>query len=178
MEFIINNLIKVHPMALLHPERVSAEDNRRIRELTQGHASPADYFVELLSRGIAKLAAPYHPHPAIVRLSDFKTNEYSHLIGGHAFEPEEENPMLGFRGASRYYDERYREGFALECRGVEAGSRRAWLHQCHRHGAVLPDPGGSGQGDRRHGRERPAARRERSAGLHDVRDPIQRHTGR
>ena len=119
MEFIINNLIKVHPMALLHPERVSAEDNRRIRELTQGLNSPADYFVELLSRGIAKLATPYHPHPAIVRLSDFKTNEYSHLIGGQAFEPEEENPMLGFRGASRYYDERYREGFALECRALK-----------------------------------------------------------
>ncbi|MEP6866927.1 MAG: phosphoenolpyruvate synthase [Novosphingobium sp.] len=119
MEFIINNLIKVHPMALLHPERVSAEDNRRIRELTQGRASPADYFVELLSRGIAKLATPYHPYPAIVRLSDFKTNEYSHLIGGQAFEPEEENPMLGFRGASRYYDERYREGFALECQALK-----------------------------------------------------------
>jgi pyruvate,water dikinase len=119
MEFIINNLIKVHPMALLHPERVSAEDNRRIRELTHGLASPADYFVELLARGIAKLATPCHPHPAIVRLSDFKTNEYSHLIGGQAFEPEEENPMLGFRGASRYYDERYREGFALECRALK-----------------------------------------------------------
>ena len=119
MEFIINNLIKVHPMALLHPERVSAADNRRIRELTQGHASPADYFVDLLARGIAKLAAPYYPHPAIVRLSDFKTNEYAHLVGGQAFEPAEENPMLGFRGASRYYDERYREGFALECRALK-----------------------------------------------------------
>ncbi|MBA3053700.1 MAG: phosphoenolpyruvate synthase [Sphingomonadales bacterium] len=119
MEFIINNLIKVHPMALLHPERVSAEDNRKIRELTRGSASPADYFVEALSHGIARLAAPYHPHPAIVRLSDFKTNEYSHLIGGEAFEPDEENPMLGFRGASRYYNERYREGFALECRALK-----------------------------------------------------------
>lgn len=118
MEFIINNLIKVHPMALLHPERVSAEDNRRISELTQGYTSPADYFVEELSRGIARLAAPYHPHPAIVRLSDFKTNEYAHLIGGVAFEPLEENPMLGFRGASRYYDARYQEGFALECRAL------------------------------------------------------------
>jgi len=118
MEFIINNLIKAHPMALLYPERVSAADNRRIRELTQGHASPADYFVDTLARGIAKLAAPYYPYPAIVRLSDFKTNEYAHLIGGEAFEPSEENPMLGFRGASRYYDERYREGFALECRAL------------------------------------------------------------
>ncbi|MCT2398331.1 phosphoenolpyruvate synthase [Novosphingobium mangrovi (ex Huang et al. 2023)] len=119
MEFIINNLIKVHPMALLHPERIDPEERKVIRDLAQGYASPADFFVETLARGIAKLATPYHPHPAIVRLSDFKTNEYAHLIGGSAFEPEEENPMIGFRGASRYYDERYREGFALECRALK-----------------------------------------------------------
>ncbi len=118
MEFIINALIKVHPMALLHPERTSAADQARIADLARGHADPADYFVETLARGIARLAAPFHPHPAIVRLSDFKTNEYAHLIGGEAFEPQEENPMLGFRGASRYYDDRYREGFALECRAL------------------------------------------------------------
>lgn len=118
MEFIINNLIKVHPMALLHPEKVSAADNRHIRKLVRGHANPADYFVDMLARGIGRLAAPFFPHPAIVRLSDFKTNEYAHLIGGDAFEPKEENPMLGFRGASRYYDERYRDGFALECKAL------------------------------------------------------------
>lgn len=118
MEFIINNLIKVHPMALLHPDRVSAADNRHIRELVRGHDNPADYFVDMLALGIGRLAAPFFPHPAIVRLSDFKTNEYAHLIGGDAFEPEEESPMLGFRGASRYYDERYRDGFALECRAL------------------------------------------------------------
>lgn len=118
MEFIINSLIKVHPMALVHPDRVSAADRERIAQLTRGHADPADYFVETLARGIARLAAPFHPHPAIVRLSDFKTNEYAHLIGGKAFEPHEENPMLGFRGASRYYDPRYRDGFALECRAL------------------------------------------------------------
>lgn len=119
MEFIINAQIKAHPMALIHPERTSAEDQRRIRQLTRGHDTPADYFVDTLAMGIARLAAPYHPHPAIVRLSDFKTNEYAHLIGGSVFEPEEENPMLGFRGASRYYDDRYREGFALECRALK-----------------------------------------------------------
>lgn len=119
MEFIINDLIQAHPMALLHPERISAADNRRIRALTKGYASPEDYFVDQLSRGIARLASPYYPHPAIVRLSDFKSNEYAHLIGGSVFEPEEENPMLGFRGASRYYDDRYREGFALECRALK-----------------------------------------------------------
>jgi len=118
MEFIINSLIKVHPMALLHPERLSAADRERIAQLTRGHADPSDYFVETLARGIARLAAPFFPHPAIVRLSDFKTNEYAHLIGGEPFEPQEENPMLGFRGASRYYDDRYREGFALECRAL------------------------------------------------------------
>lgn len=119
MEFIINNLIKVHPMALVHPERIAPEDERTIRDLTQGYASPADFFVDRLARGIAKLAAAYYPHPAIVRLSDFKTNEYAHLLGGTAFEPDEENPMIGFRGASRYYNERYREGFALECHALK-----------------------------------------------------------
>ena len=118
MEFVINNLIKVHPMALLHPERVNADAARAIAELTRGYDTPADYFVERLARGIAKLASPYYPHPAIVRLSDFKTNEYAHLLGGEGFEPLEENPMLGFRGASRYYSERYREGFALECKAL------------------------------------------------------------
>lgn len=120
MEFIINNLIAVHPMALVHPERVTSENDRsRIRELTRGYADATDYFVESLALGIAKLTAPYYPHPVIVRLSDFKTNEYAHLIGGDVFEHAEENPMLGFRGASRYYDPRYREGFALECRALK-----------------------------------------------------------
>jgi pyruvate,water dikinase len=117
MEFIINNIIKIHPMALVHPDRVDdIEARRQIRDLTRGYEDPKDYFVDTLAAGIAKIAAPYHPNPVIVRLSDFKTNEYAHLIGGAGFEPKEENPMLGWRGASRYYDERYREGFALECR--------------------------------------------------------------
>ena len=116
MEFIISALIRVHPMALVHPERVTDPgEAEQIRALTSGYADPKDYFVDALALGIAKIAAPYHPRPVIVRLSDFKTNEYAHLIGGSAFEEPEENPMLGFRGASRYYDERYREGFALEC---------------------------------------------------------------
>ena len=120
MEFIISNAIKIHPMALVHPDRVEdVEARRQIRALTKGYDDGADYFVDKLALGIAKIAAPYHPHPVIVRLSDFKTNEYAHLIGGAAFEPQEENPMLGFRGASRYYDERYREGFALECRALK-----------------------------------------------------------
>jgi len=100
MEFVINHLVKVHPMALVAPEKVTSEDARRaIAELTHGYAEPTDYFVDTLALGIAKLAAPFHPQPVIVRLSDFKTNEYAHLLGGEAFEPDEENPMIGWRGA-------------------------------------------------------------------------------
>jgi pyruvate,water dikinase len=95
-----------------------AEAKRRIAELTRGWPDKAEFFVDRLARGIAKLAAPFHPNPVILRLSDFKSNEYAHLVGGAAFEPVEENPMLGLRGASRYYSPRYREGFALECRAI------------------------------------------------------------
>jgi pyruvate,water dikinase len=120
MEFIISSLIRVHPMALAHPERVSDPDARRqIADLTRGYADPRDYFVDTLARGIGRLAAAVYPDPAIVRLSDFKTNEYAHLIGGRDFETEEANPMIGFRGASRYYHERYRDGFALECAAMK-----------------------------------------------------------
>lgn len=120
MEFIISQHIRIHPMALIHPEQVKDEDAyARIRRLTRGYYDPKEYFVDRLSRGIAKIAASQYPHPVIVRTSDFKTNEYADLIGGAFFEPQEENPMLGWRGASRYYSEGYREGFALECRALK-----------------------------------------------------------
>lgn len=119
MEFIIGEIIKIHPMALLRPQQVEDPAQRaRIAELTAGHEDPAEYFVERLARGIARIAAAAWPEPAIVRTSDFKTNEYAALLGGSAFEPREENPMLGFRGACRYYSDRYREGFLLECRAL------------------------------------------------------------
>lgn len=119
MEFIITETIKVHPMALIRPERVSDEDEaERIEELVAGYPDRREYFIDRLATGLGKLCAPYYPHPVIVRLSDFKTNEYAHLLGGRPFEPQEENPMLGFRGASRYNDDRYREGFALECQAL------------------------------------------------------------
>jgi pyruvate, water dikinase len=119
MEFIINNAIKIHPMALVQVEAVEDKSTRtHIETLTRGYPDKATYFVEQLARGIAKIAASQYPDPVIVRMSDFKTNEYADLIGGKAFEPAEENPMLGFRGASRYYSERYREGFALECQAI------------------------------------------------------------
>jgi pyruvate, water dikinase len=120
MEFIINNVIKIHPMALCRYDQLEdAAAKARIDELTDGYDDKTWYFVERLARGIAAIAASQYPDPAIVRMSDFKTNEYAELIGGRQFEPAEENPMLGFRGASRYYSDRYREGFALECRAVQ-----------------------------------------------------------
>ncbi len=119
MEFIINNIIRIHPMALVRYDDITDRETRkRIDELTRGYEDKTEYFVDHLARGIAKIAASRYPDPVIVRLSDFKTNEYANLIGGRTFEPEEENPMLGFRGASRYYSERYREGFDLECRAI------------------------------------------------------------
>jgi len=120
MEFIINSYIKVHPMALVHPDQVKDEDALKlIDELTFGYEKKTDFFVDRLAEGVATIAAAFYPRPVIVRMSDFKTNEYASLIGGSSFEPGEENPMIGFRGASRYYDERYREGFALECRAMK-----------------------------------------------------------
>ncbi len=119
MEFIIGNLIKIHPMALVHFDTVQDTRARaKIEELTRAFKDKTEFFVDTLARGIARIAAAHHPKPVIVRMSDFKTNEYARLIGGEAFEPHEENPMLGWRGASRYYSEGYREGFALECRAL------------------------------------------------------------
>jgi pyruvate,water dikinase len=119
MEFIISEYIRVHPLALLHPEKVDdPEDRRTIDLLTQGYADASAFFVERLSEGIGTIAAAFWPKPVVVRMSDFKTNEYASLIGGQAFEPSESNPMLGFRGASRYAHPSYAEGFALECRAM------------------------------------------------------------
>jgi len=120
MEFIINEYIKAHPMALLHPDRV--EDNKErdsVRELFSGYESARDYFVQRLSEGVGTIAAAFFPKPVVVRTSDFKTNEYASLLGGRWFEPEEANPMLGFRGAARYSHPAYAEGFALECAAMK-----------------------------------------------------------
>jgi pyruvate, water dikinase len=119
IEFIINNEIKIHPLALLGWDRLEDEGaKQQIETLTTGYEDKAEYFVDALAYGIGRIAASQHPHRVIVRLSDFKTNEYANLIGGKAFEPEEHNPMLGWRGASRYYSDEYRDGFALECRAL------------------------------------------------------------
>ena len=120
MEFIISEYIRVHPLALLHPEKVEDPEARReIDRLTQGYADGSAFFVERLSEGIGTIAAAFWPKPVVVRMSDFKTNEYASLLGGAAFEPTESNPMLGFRGASRYAHPAYAEGFALECRAMQ-----------------------------------------------------------
>jgi pyruvate,water dikinase len=116
MEFIISEHIGVHPMALVQPEKVTSPEARAaIAARVRNYPRPADYFIEKLSEGIGVIAAAFYPRPVIVRLSDFKTNEYARLIGGEGFEPEEENPMLGFRGAARYAHPAYAAGFALEC---------------------------------------------------------------
>jgi pyruvate,water dikinase len=115
-------------MALLHPERVEDKRERAaISELIAGHESAADYFVQRLSEGVGTIAAAFYPKPVVVRMSDFKTNEYASLLGGRWFEPEEANPMLGFRGASRYSHPAYAEGFALECAAVKSVRERMGL---------------------------------------------------
>ncbi|MGZ5683769.1 MAG: phosphoenolpyruvate synthase [Usitatibacter sp.] len=120
MEFVIANHIKAHPMALLHPERIDdAAVRAEIAALTRNHASGADFFVERLSEGVGTIAAAFYPRPVIVCMSDFKTNEYASLTGGRWFEPAEDNPMIGFRGASRYAHPAYAEGFALECAAMK-----------------------------------------------------------
>ena len=120
MEFIVAEHIKVHPMALVHPEKIDdAAVRDEIARLTHSFAQPADYFVRQLSEGVGMIAAAFYPKPVIVRMSDFKTNEYASLLGGRWFEPTEANPMLGFRGASRYAHPAYAEGFALECAAMK-----------------------------------------------------------
>ncbi len=119
-EFIITEYIKIHPMALKHYEKITDRETRKkIEDLTGGYPSKEEFFVDKLAEGIGRIAAAFYPKDVIVRLSDFKTNEYSTLIGGKDFEPKEENPMIGWRGASRYYDPDYMEGFELECKAFK-----------------------------------------------------------
>ncbi|MDD1651395.1 MAG: phosphoenolpyruvate synthase [Methylococcaceae bacterium] len=119
-EFIISNTIKIHPKALIDYAVLTDPDVKdEIDRLTAGYDDKPQFFVERLAHGVAMIAAAFYPNDVIIRMSDFKTNEYANLVGGQAYEPVEENPMIGFRGASRYYDERYRDGFALECQAMK-----------------------------------------------------------
>ncbi|MBL4543043.1 MAG: phosphoenolpyruvate synthase [Rhodobacteraceae bacterium] len=119
MEFVVSNVIKAHPMALRQFDELDDEEAKAaIDELTRGYTDKSQYFIDNLARGLSRIAAVSYPDPVIVRMSDFKTNEYAELIGGAAYEPKEENPMIGFRGASRYYADSYRPGFELECKAI------------------------------------------------------------
>jgi len=118
-EFIISNYIQIHPLALVHFDALEDEEViQKIKQITRAYTDKKQFFIDKLARGIAKIAAAFYPKDVIVRLSDFKTNEYADLIGGKQFEPEENNPMLGFRGASRYYDPKYKAAFAMECAAI------------------------------------------------------------
>jgi pyruvate,water dikinase len=120
LEFIITHFVQAHPMALIKFNELKDEEARKkIEVLTRGYKDKSQYFIDRLAQGIATIAAAFYPKDVIVRMSDFKSNEYANLIGGKEFEPKEENPMLGFRGASRYYSKRYKEGFRLECEAVK-----------------------------------------------------------
>ncbi|MFW5761435.1 MAG: phosphoenolpyruvate synthase, partial [Cyclobacteriaceae bacterium] len=120
LEFVINNSIKIHPLALVHFDELEDKDAKKeIEELTHEYEDKEKYFVEKLAQAVGTIAAAFHQRDVIVRMSDFKSNEYANLVGGREFEPEEENPMVGFRGASRYYSKAYKEGFRLECEAMK-----------------------------------------------------------
>ena len=129
MEFAISNTIKIHPLALCDPEKITDEKIvAEIAALTKGYADPKNYFIDKLAEAVSIVAAAFYPKDVIVRMSDFKSNEYANLIGGKYYEPNEENPMLGFRGASRYYSDFYRKGFALECEAMKKVRNEMGLH--------------------------------------------------
>ena len=132
LEFIINNTIGVHPKALLNYDRLESDVRAEVDRAMAGYESPVDFYVKKLTEGVSHIGAAFHPKPVIVRLSDFKSNEYANMIGGREFEPREDNPMLGFRGASRYIDHRFRDCFELECRALkfvrdDMGLTNIWL---------------------------------------------------
>ena len=136
LEFIINNNIGVHPKAILDYPNVDPDLKKAVESVARGHASPRAFYVDKLAEGIATIAAAFWPKPVIVRLSDFKSNEYRKLIGGSRYEPDEENPMLGFRGASRYISGDFGDAFAMECEALQARARRDGADQRRDHGAV------------------------------------------
>ena len=178
LEFIINNIIGVHPKAVLDYPNVDPDLKKAVESVARGHASPRAFYVDKLAEGIATIAAAFWPKPVIVRLSDFKSNEYKKLIGGSRYEPEEENPMLGFRGASRYVSDDVRRSLRDGVRGPEARARRDGADQRRDHGAFRAHARSGAAGGRHAGRTRPAARcrgrHRRLARDHDVRDPEQR----
>ena len=140
LEFIISNSIGVHPRALMELDRLPAELRARIAERSAGYSDPLSFYVDKLVEGIATLAASFAGRPVILRLSDFKSNEYANLLGGDRYEPVEENPMLGLRGAARYISDAFRPCFELECRASQAGARGVWLRQRRDHDSLRAHP--------------------------------------
>ena len=129
LEFAISNSIKIHPLALIEPEKIKDEKIKaEINELTQNYSDGKIYFIDKLAEAVSQVAAAFYPHEVIARMSDFKSNEYANLIGGKYFEPHEENPMIGLRGASRYYSDFYRKGFALECEAMKKVRNEMGMH--------------------------------------------------
>jgi pyruvate,water dikinase len=126
-EFIVAERIGVHPCAVLFPDRIDADARAEIASRARGHADPVEWYVRTLAEGLGTIAAAFHPRPVIARFSDFKSNEYARLVGGVVFEPREENPMIGWRGAARYTDPRFRAAFGLECRAVRRVRERMGL---------------------------------------------------
>ena len=179
MEFIISEHIGIHPMALVDPEKVtSAGRAKAIEQLVRNYATPSDYFIEKLSEGVGTIAAAFYPKPVIVRLSDFKTNEYAKLVGGEGFEPKEENPMLGFRGAARYAHPAYAAGFALECAALRRVREDMGLTNVR---IMVPFCRRVEEARRVHrcdGQQRSQARRKRPRNLRHVRNSQQRHPDR
>jgi phosphoenolpyruvate synthase/pyruvate phosphate dikinase len=166
--------IGVHPMALVHPEKVASRQARAaIARLVRNYTQPTDYFVEKLAEGVGTIAAAFYPRPVIVRLSDFKTNEYASLLGGGEFEPKEENPMLGFRGAARYSHPAYAAGFALECRALARVRNEMGLTNLR---VMVPFCRRAAEGAQVI--ETMVRRRQRARTLRHVRDPQQRHPNR
>jgi phosphoenolpyruvate synthase/pyruvate phosphate dikinase len=179
MEFIIGEHIGAHPMALAHPDRIDdPRSERAIDELTGHHSSPAEYFVDRLASGIAALAATWADRPVIVRMSDFKTNEYAGLLGGEQFEPTEDNPMLGWRGRLPLRPPRLSRRVRLECQAVARVRNEIGFDNVI---VMIPFCRTPAEADRvlaGHGRGGAGARRQRAEGVRDGRDPLERHQGR
>ena len=178
LEFIINRMIGVHPNAILEFDQQDPDVRALIVEQMAGYADPVSFYVEKLAEGIACIAAAFAPEPVIVRLSDFKSNEYANLIGGARYEPEEENPMLGFRGAARYVDEQFTPCFELECRALLKVRGDMGLENVQVMVPFVRTPQQAREVVGLLGRERPCARRGRPETHHDVRAARQRLAGR
>ena len=169
LEFIINRMIGVHPRALLDFDRLDGELQDQIRTQIAGYADPVSFYVEKLAEGIAQIAAAFAPEPVIVRLSDFKSNEYANLIGGARYEPHEENPMIGFRGAARYVDASFRPCFELECRALKRVRETMGLTNVQVMVPFVRSRRRGARGDGAARAQRPQARRRRAEDHHDVR---------